>query len=68
MLLGKKYDKTDKHFELLGCVDKLPIAYKNAVKLQSIYDKNISYAKMKPCTTVYKIIDEIEECLNIKLK
>ena len=69
-LMGKKYSKSDKNFELIGTVKKIPTAYRNATKLLERHsnDKNKSYSKMVPCTTVHKIIDELEQSLDIELK
>ena len=69
-LFEKKYSKTDNHFNLLGGVSNISTAYKNASKLYKEFsnEKFRSYSKMKPCTTVFMILDEIENTIGVKLK
>lgn len=67
--LGKKYTKNDNHFELLNSKINIQNAYKNAKKLYECNNMGSkTYAEQNPSTTIYKIIDEIEESLDIKLK
>lgn len=64
----KNYQKNDDNFSLLSKLKKIPIAYKNAKKLEQDTECYDLPADKKPCTMVYKIIDEIEEYLDIKIK
>ena len=62
------YLKNADNFSLLGKLDRIPKAYAFAKKLESNFDCNDQPADRKPCTMVYKIIDEIETYTGVKLK
>lgn len=63
-----KYSKNGDNFFLLGNLDRIPLAYRYAKKLEQSLHCGKRPAEQKPCTTVYKIIDEIEEYMEIKIK
>lgn len=67
-LLGYDYEKNNNHFDLLGKLSKLEIAIRNSRKLYDKYDKKESPSRKSPCTTIFKLFDEIEIYLNKKIK
>lgn len=66
--LKVEYKKNVDNFSLLGKLEKIPKAYKYAKKLGENLNCEAEPADRKPCTMLYKIIDEIEEYLSLKLK
>ena len=60
LLMGKDYEKNNNHFDLLGQLSKVEIAFKNSRKLYERYDKNETPSKKAPCTTMFRLIEEIE--------
>ena len=68
--LKGRYKKADNHFTRLqehgGDIKK---AYKNAMKLYGMHSiSGESFAKQKPCTMIFQMIDCLESSLNIRLK
>lgn len=63
-LLNKEYVKNDNHFFNIDSINKIKTAYKNAVKLVNLHVNEKSYSNKKPCTTIYKLIDEINDYVN----
>jgi len=47
--------------------ERLKVAIKNAKKLEELHENITSYAKKKPCTKMYELIEKIENELGIKL-
>lgn len=68
LLMEKDYEKNNNHFDLLGQLSKVEIALKNSRKLYNKYDKSETPSKKVPCTTIFKIFDEIECYLCKKIK
>ena len=66
--LGIEYKKNDDNFSLLGGLSKISTAYKYSLKLNQQFDNSVHPADRKPCTMVYKLIDEIEEYMGMKIK
>lgn len=66
--LGIEYKKNDDNFSLLGGLSKISTAYKYSLKLNQQFDNSVQPADRKPCTMVYKLIDEIEEYMGMKIK
>ena len=66
--LGIEYKKNDDSFSLLGGLSKISTACKYSLKLDQQFGCNVQPADRKPCTMVYKIIDEIEEYMGIEIK
>ena len=67
-ILNVKYEKNQDHFGLLNTDDNLSKAYKNAKRLADKSQIEKSYANRKPCTMVYKLIDELEEYIGKQIK
>ena len=67
-ILNVKYEKNQDHFGLLNTGDNLSKAYKNAKRLAEKSQIEKSYANRKPCTMVYKLIDELEEYIGKQIK
>lgn len=67
-ILSSKYQKNDNHFDLLGQLNNVKTAIKNSKKLFNNYKKDQTPSKMAPCTTIFKLFDEIEDYLGIELK
>lgn len=64
---GVKYKKSDNHFDMLNTEKNLKTAIKNAKTLYCQFEDEPSFAKRAPCTTVFILIEEIENYLGIKL-
>ena len=67
-LMGVKYKKNDEHFNHLGQLSKVDRAIKNSKKLYESYDKNETPSKKAPCTTVFRLFDEIDCYLGRRIK
>lgn len=67
-LMGEDYEKNSNHFDLLGQLSKVEIALKNSKKLYEKYNKKDNPSKKAPCTTIFKLFDEIENYLCIEIK
>ncbi len=59
-IMNEKYKKNDKIFEKLGELTKIAIAIKNSKKLYETYKENDTPSKKAPCTTIFRLFDEIE--------
>ena len=68
LLMGEDYTKNDNHFDLLGQLSKVKIALKNSKKLYEKYNKKETPSKKAPCTTMFKLFDEIEYYLCKEIK
>lgn len=66
-ILGSTYKKNNDHFEMLHSEQNLQTAVRNAEKLYKKFQNEGSFAKMAPCTTVFKLIKELENYMGIKL-
>lgn len=64
----KEYKKNDDIFLLLGQFNRIPKAYKYSKTLDENSNYKVKFADRKPCTMIYKIIDEIEEYTGMKIK
>lgn len=64
----KEYKKNDDIFLLLGQFNRIPKAYKYSKTLDENSNYKAQFADKKPCTMIYKIIDEIEEYTGMKIK
>lgn len=66
-IFGTKYEKSDNHFDMLNTEENLKKAVKNAKKLYCQFEDEPSFAKRAPCTTVFTLIEELEDHLGIKI-
>ncbi len=59
---GCSYEKAADHYSMLGGLENIRKAYENSKKLYNDYiNTGIRIpAKMAPCTTVFRFIDELE--------
>ena len=60
-VINKKYQKNQKDFSFLEIEKNLVIAYRNSKKLYNYFSNEKSNANKKPCTTMFKLIDELNE-------
>ncbi len=67
-ILSEKYEKNGRIFDLLGQLTNVQTALKNSKKLFDSYKKEQTPSKKAPCTTIFRLFDEIEEYLGFKLK
>ena len=58
--MGVDYEKNNNHFDLLGQLSRVEIALKNSRTLYDQYDKNDTPSKKAPCTTMFRLFEEIE--------
>ena len=58
--MEKDYEKNNNHFDLLGQLSKVEIALKNSRRLYKKYDKSETPSKKAPCTTMFRLFEEIE--------
>lgn len=66
-ILGHEYQKSENHFAMLSTEANLKTAIQNANTLYCESQHISSYADRAPCTTVFKLIEEIEEYIGVKL-
>jgi hypothetical protein len=66
-IFNKNYKKSDYIFNMLNSDKNLKTAVNNAKRLYCETQNISSYSNRVPCTTVFKLIKEIEEYLGIKL-
>ncbi len=59
-IMGGKYKKNDNHFEKLGGLSKVLTTINNSKKLYENYKKDMTPSKKTPCTTMFRLFDEIE--------
>ena len=60
-ILKIKYQKNDDHFQLIGGLSNIEKAIENSKKLYNRYSKNDSPSNMSPCTTIFRLLDELDE-------
>lgn len=66
-IFGSNYEKNENHFDLLKSELNLKTAMRNASKLYCDFQHTNSFADKAPCTTVFRLIEEIEEYIGVKL-
>lgn len=62
-----KYKKSDNHFDMLNTEKNLKTAVKNAKNLYCQFEDMLSFAQRAPCTTVFILVEDLENYLGIKL-
>lgn len=66
-IFGCKYEKADSHFKMLDSEKRLKNAWKNAKRLYATHEETLTPSEKAPCTTLFKLIDEISIYTGIEI-